>query len=213
MSAKQRIIPSQIGFTVGSVSKLILSCGVAAENGAIFHFEEENSWMGHKCSSVKFPVFKIKKSYYVRVKVFKSKVNFDVRSTDHSIPEVLAADAEEVVDNPGSQLQGQQPGSSKDGPLDELVKQGEKDALPGQRRFEPYGKKWYWIGPEIGADFKSNRAYEPGSYYIKVYNETNTGNYVLATGDIEKFGPLVIAKLPIIMPKVNKFWDTKHCTK
>ena len=79
--------------------------------------------------------------------------------------------------------------------------------------FEPYGKKWYWIGPEIGADFKSNRAYEPGSYYIKVYNETNTGNYVLATGDIEKFGPLVIAKLPIIMPKVNKFCDTKHCTK
>tara|TARA_Y100000996_G_scaffold382657_1_gene338028 strand:+ start:1116 stop:1694 length:579 start_codon:yes stop_codon:yes gene_type:complete len=77
--------------------------------------------------------------------------------------------------------------------------------------FEPYGKKWYWIGPEIGAEFKSTTVYEPGEYYIKVFNESNTGNYVLATGDIEKFGPLVIAQLPFIMPKVNKFWDEKNC--
>ena len=39
------------------------------------------------------------------------------------------------------------------------------------------------------------------------------GNYVLGTGDIEKFGPTVIAKLPLIMPKVNKFWDNEHCVK
>lgn len=77
--------------------------------------------------------------------------------------------------------------------------------------FEPYGKKWYWIGPEIGADFKSNTVYEPGNYYIKIFNDSNTGNYVLATGDIEKFGPLVIAKLPLIMPKVNEFWNNEFC--
>ena len=33
----------------------------------------------------------------------------------------------------------------------------------------------------------------------------------VATGDIEKFGPLVIAKLPLIMPKVNKFWEIENC--
>ena len=37
--------------------------------------------------------------------------------------------------------------------------------------------------------------------------------YVLATGDIEKFGPLVIAQLPLIMPKVNKFWKIENCPK
>ena len=46
-----------------------------------------------------------------------------------------------------------------------------------------------------------------GNYFIKVFNKNNKGNYVLATGDIEKFGFLVIAKMPIIMPKINKrFW-------
>ena len=64
---------------------------------------------------------------------------------------------------------------------------------------------------QIGAEFKSNTIYEPGNYYIKVFNESNTGNYVLATGDIEKFGPLVIAKLPLIMPKVNEFWNKEFC--
>ena len=46
-----------------------------------------------------------------------------------------------------------------------------------------------------------------GNYFIKVLNKNNKGNYVLATGDIENFGFLVIAKMPIIMPKINKrFW-------
>ena len=43
----------------------------------------------------------------------------------------------------------------------------------------------------------------------EVFNEKNMGNYVLATGDDEKFGPLVIAKLPFILPKINKkFWGS-----
>ena len=77
--------------------------------------------------------------------------------------------------------------------------------------YEPYGKKFYWIGPEYGAEFKSTNTYKAGEYLIKVFNNNNQGKYVLATGDIEKFGPLVIAKLPLIMPKVNKFWELENC--
>ena len=79
--------------------------------------------------------------------------------------------------------------------------------------YEPYGKKFYWIGPEYGAEFKSTNVYKAGEYLIKVFNNDNKGKYVLATGDIEKFGPLVIAKLPLIMPKVNKFWKIENCPK
>jgi len=79
--------------------------------------------------------------------------------------------------------------------------------------YEPYGKKFYWIGPEYGAEFKSTNVYKAGEYLIKVFNNNNQGKYVLATGDIEKFGPLVIAKLPLIMPKVNKFWEIENCPK
>ena len=79
--------------------------------------------------------------------------------------------------------------------------------------YEPYGKKFYWIGPEYGAEFKSTNIYKAGEYLIKVFNNDNQGKYVLATGDIEKFGPLVIAKLPLIMPKVNKFWKIENCPK
>ena len=73
--------------------------------------------------------------------------------------------------------------------------------------YEKYGKKWYWIGPEFGRNFKSINMFPSGNYFIKVFNKNNKGNYVLATGDIEKFGFLVIAKMPIIMHKINKrFW-------
>ena len=92
-----------------------------------------------------------------------------------------------------------------------IIEQLDGNSFEWWEWYEPYGKKWYWIGPEIGAEFKSNTIYEPGNYYIKVFNESNTGNYVLATGDIEKFGPLVIAKLPLIMPKVNEFWNKEFC--
>ena len=63
-----------------------------------------------------------------------------------------------------------------------------------------------------GVKFKSNNTFSAGDYFIKVFNENNKGNYVLATGDIEKFGPFVIAKLPFILPKINKkFWDEVNC--
>ena len=57
--------------------------------------------------------------------------------------------------------------------------------------------------------WKSNKTFATGDYFIKVYNKKNIGNYVLATGEDEKFGPLVLAKLPFILPKINKkFWGT-----
>ena len=78
--------------------------------------------------------------------------------------------------------------------------------------YEKYGKKWYWVGPEFGSNFKSNNIFAAGDYYIKIFNKKNKGNYVLATGDIEKFGLFVIAKLPFILPKINKkFWDKTKC--
>jgi len=78
--------------------------------------------------------------------------------------------------------------------------------------YEPYGKKWYWVGPEYGKNFKSTNTYNAGTYYIKVFNKDNIGKYVLAVGDIEKFTPIVIAKTIVTLPRINKqFWDNNNC--
>ena len=78
--------------------------------------------------------------------------------------------------------------------------------------YEKHGEKWYWIGPEIGQEFKSDRVYEKGTYYIKVFNENNTGQYVLAVGDIESFPITVIVKMLFTLPKINSvFWDEVEC--
>jgi len=78
--------------------------------------------------------------------------------------------------------------------------------------YEEYGKKWYWVGPEIGADFKADREFEAGTYYIRVYNEKNSGQYVLAVGDIESFPIGVIARTIFTMPVINReFWDEATC--
>ena len=78
--------------------------------------------------------------------------------------------------------------------------------------YEPYGKKWYWVGPEYGEGFKSSNVFDAGTYYIKVYNKDNIGKYVLAVGDIEKFTPFVIARAIVTVPIINKkFWDKSNC--
>ena len=78
--------------------------------------------------------------------------------------------------------------------------------------YEEYGKKWYWVGPEFGNNFKSTNVFDPGTYYINVFNESNYGNYVLAVGDIEKFTSAVIAKMIFTLPKINnKFWNKNNC--
>lgn len=78
--------------------------------------------------------------------------------------------------------------------------------------YEKYAKKWYWIGPEYGEDFKSRHVFEAGTYYIKVYNRDNKGNYVLAVGDEEKFTPIQMLKTWFILPGINRqFWDDSSC--
>ena len=80
--------------------------------------------------------------------------------------------------------------------------------------YEEYGKQWYWNGPEIGKNFLSDRIYKAGTYYIKVFNETNTGQYIMAVGDIEKFSFTDIVGLLFSMGDIeNEFWDPSLCTR
>ncbi|MDA1237577.1 MAG: hypothetical protein O3A15_01360 [Proteobacteria bacterium] len=78
--------------------------------------------------------------------------------------------------------------------------------------YEEYGKKWYWVGPELGEKFAADRSYTAGTYYIRVFNEQNTGKYVLAVGDIEKFPLTSIPRVILTVKKVNKiFWSESNC--
>ena len=79
--------------------------------------------------------------------------------------------------------------------------------------YEEYGKQWYWNGPEIGQNFASNEVFKAGTYYIKVFNNSNTGQYVMAVGDIEKFSFTDIVGLIFSMGKIeDEFWDASKCT-
>ena len=79
--------------------------------------------------------------------------------------------------------------------------------------YEEYGKQWYWNGPEIGQNFASNKVFKAGTYYIKVFNHSNTGQYILAVGDIEKFSVTDIVGLFFSMGKIeNEFWESKQCS-
>ena len=82
--------------------------------------------------------------------------------------------------------------------------------------YEEFGKTWYWVGPEIGQDFKSDRQYEAGTYYVKVTNATNVGKYVLAVGDEERFGFGTIASMLLkgTMGKIRDgWWNEDYCNK
>ena len=78
--------------------------------------------------------------------------------------------------------------------------------------YEEYGKQWYWNGPEIGKNFLSDRVYKAGTYYIKVFNNTNTGQYIMAIGDIEKFSFTDIVGLLFSMGDIeDEFWNPGLC--
>ena len=78
--------------------------------------------------------------------------------------------------------------------------------------YEEYGKQWYWNGPEIGKNFLSDRVYGAGTYYIKVFNDSNTGQYIMAVGDIEKFSFTDIVGLIFSMGDIeDEFWDPNLC--
>jgi hypothetical protein len=80
--------------------------------------------------------------------------------------------------------------------------------------YESFGKKWYWVGPEVGAEFKSDRVFTAGTYYIRVFNADNAGRYVLAVGDVESFPIDVVIKTMIMLPGINRdFWDNVSCNE
>ncbi len=94
----------------------------------------------------------------------------------------------------------------------ELIKKKDGEKFNWWAWYEKHGEKWYWIGPEIGEKFKSNRDYNKGTYYIRVFNQNNTGQYVLAVGDIESFPISVIIKMLFTLPSINSaFWDDVSC--
>jgi len=94
----------------------------------------------------------------------------------------------------------------------ELIKKKDGEKFNWWAWYEKHGEKWYWIGPEIGEKFKSNRDYNKGTYYIRVFNQNNTGQYVLAVGDIESFPISVIIKMMFTLPSINSaFWDDVSC--
>jgi hypothetical protein len=73
--------------------------------------------------------------------------------------------------------------------------------------FESFGKKDYWVGPEVGTDLnKPIGIYPKGEYYIKVFNENKEGNYSLAVGYIEQFSFFDIFRLNRISQQLDKFW-------
>ncbi|MDP6587289.1 MAG: hypothetical protein QF535_21760 [Anaerolineales bacterium] len=79
--------------------------------------------------------------------------------------------------------------------------------------YESFGRKWYWVGPEVGANFRHTRALAAGTYYIRVYNLLNRGHYVLAVGDIESFPVGVMTRMLRDLPKINrKFWKEAKCS-
>lgn len=78
--------------------------------------------------------------------------------------------------------------------------------------YESYGKTWYWVGPEMGEDFYSTEQLPAGTYYIRVQNRTNTGEYALAIGDQESMGIGTLLKLPGTLKTMRDiYWDDSEC--
>ena len=86
--------------------------------------------------------------------------------------------------------------------------------------YEPYARDWYWKGPEIGVEsgkeFQTSFTIDAGTYYIKVFNESNTGHYSLAVGEAEFFGSnlweQILTWTPIIL-YIGPYMDIVHWLK
>ena len=86
--------------------------------------------------------------------------------------------------------------------------------------YEPYARDWYWKGPEIGVEsgkeFQTSFTIDAGTYYIKVFNESNTGHYSLAVGEAEFFGSnlweQILTWTPIIL-YIGPYMDIVHWNK
>ena len=86
--------------------------------------------------------------------------------------------------------------------------------------YEPYARDWYWKGPEIGVEsgkeFQTSFTIDAVTYYIKVFNESNTGHYSLAVGEAEFFGSnlweQILTWTPIIL-YIGPYMDIVHWQK
>jgi len=73
------------------------------------------------------------------------------------------------------------------------------------------GENFEWT--PWGQNFASNEVFKAGTYYIKVFNNSNTGQYILAVGDIEKFSFTDIIGLIFSLGDIeDEFWDASKCS-
>jgi hypothetical protein len=66
--------------------------------------------------------------------------------------------------------------------------------------YEEYGGDWYLQGPEYEADV------DAGSYLVEVHSDTNSEDYTLAIGDVERFGPMEILNTIFVLPIMKAFF-------
>lgn len=89
-----------------------------------------------------------------------------------------------------------------------IMKDGEKivmmhDYQNWTKWYEEYGRDWYLQGPEYEADV------EAGTYLIEVHSDTNSEDYTLAIGKIERFGAVEIFKTIFVLPVMKAlFWNS-----
>ena len=86
-----------------------------------------------------------------------------------------------------------------------IMKDGEKIVMMHDydnwtRWYEEYGGDWYLQGPSYEADV------EAGVYLVEVHSDTNSEDYSLAIGNIERFGPLDIMATIFILPIMKAFF-------
>jgi len=69
--------------------------------------------------------------------------------------------------------------------------------------YEEYGGDWYLQGPTYEADV------EAGIYLVEVHSDTNSEDYTLAIGNIERFGAVEILKTVFVLPVMKAlFWNS-----
>ena len=66
--------------------------------------------------------------------------------------------------------------------------------------YEEYGRDWYLQGPTYESDA------EAGTYLIEVHSDTNSEDYTLAIGNIERFGPLEIVSTIFVLPLMKALY-------
>jgi len=89
-----------------------------------------------------------------------------------------------------------------------IIKDGKKIAMMHDYQnwtkwYEEYGRDWYLQGPTYEADV------EAGTYLIEVHSDTNSEDYTIAIGNIERFGPAEIIKTIFVLPVMKAlFWNS-----